>query len=247
LKLGEIGKMRNILIVEDNLQQREYFAKIALEINQNIKVKTAASAKEAFKIAKENDIDAFFIDIRLVDDNGIKLAKKLRCFQKYKFTPMIFITALPTKEMEAFHDIHAYDYLIKPFKKSVLEQIMRNILIDYFESIDDQQEKYLILDFKGIKQKISLSNICYIEYRYRKIVIVTQYEEIIYKHISIKKFITQLDRRFIQVHQSFVVNKEFVEKIDLRQKEIALLKRKERIPIGTNYKKKIGEIFDGDI
>lgn len=44
-----------------------------------------------------------------------------------------------------------------------------------------------------------------------------------------------------------MVNKEFIEKIDLRQKEIALLKRKERIPIGTNYKKKIGEIFDGDI
>jgi len=94
----------------------------------------------------------------------------------------------------------------------------------------------LLLDFKGVRQKIRVSEILYIEHRQRKIFIITKHEEIAYKYISLKKFKINLPSDFVQVHQSFIVNKNLVSKVDVSEASIKMNSKKELIPIGANYK-----------
>jgi two-component system LytT family response regulator len=171
----------------------------------------------------------------------------LRGFESYKFTPIVFITGVPTKEMEAFHRIHCYDYILKPLSRKTLSKVMTNILVDYFRQPAKTKERYLVLDFKGIRQKINMDEIIYLERRNRKIVIVTRFEEIVYKSIPIKGFIDFLDDMFIQIHQSFIVNKKHVKRVDLVEKTISISGNAILIPIGVSYKKMAGELINGNI
>ncbi len=238
--------VKEILFIEDDKNQREYLINKALEINPYIEIKYAKSCKEAVKIASSYKIEVFFIDVQLPDGDGISLAKKLREIKQYMFTPMIFITGVFTKEMEAFREIHCYDYITIPFSPNALEKVMRSILVDYLESDIECEACYLLLDFKGVKQKIRVSEILYMEYRQRRIFIITKYEEITYKHISLKNFKIDLPSDFIQVHQSFIVNKNLVSKVDVSEASIKMNNKKELIPIGANYRAIVRELINAN-
>lgn len=235
--------MRKVLFIEDNQKQREFLVQCAHEINPNLEIMGTDSCKKALKIVNENDIDVFFVDVQLVDGNGIELAKEIRKISDCQFRPIIFVTGVPTKEMEAFHDIHCYDYILKPFCKDTIEKVMKNILNDYMDKVDEAT--YITLDYKGIKQKINTDDIIFIENRSRKIFILTKNEEIIYKHMTIKKISRELPCKFVQVHQSFLVNKDCVKKLDLNNKLIVLAGTGELVPIGVSFKNGLGEKIYG--
>ncbi|MGV8147148.1 MAG: LytR/AlgR family response regulator transcription factor [Alkaliphilus sp.] len=238
--------MKEILFIEDDKNQLEYLITKALEINPYIEIKHAKSCKEAIEIANIYKIEAFFIDVQLPDGDGISLAKKLRETKQYMFTPMVFITGVFTKKMEAFREIHCYDYIIKPFSPDTLEKVMRSILVNYLEADIECKDNYLLLDFRGVKQKIRVSEILYMEYRQRRIFIITKYEEIAYKHISIKNFKIDLPSDFVQAHQSFIVNKNSVSKVDVSEASIKMNSKKELIPIGANYRAIARELINAN-
>lgn len=236
--------MKRILIVEDDELQREFLNETALRIGFGLELYSTGSFNEAIDIMKSNLIEAFFLDIQLEDGNGIELAKKIRSMSRYKFTPIIFLTAVPTKEMEAFHDIHSYDYLIKPYSRERLEKVMKPILIDYPSDRNQVEEELLRLDFKGVFMNVKMSDVKYIESRNRRIWIVTNKEEIKYKVMPIRSFLDLLNDDFTRVHQSFIVNVKTVGAFDLKEQWITIRGRKRQIPIGTSYKKTIEEVLD---
>lgn len=232
--------MKQILIIEDDQFVSDYLGNLAAKINPNLYIHKSQSAEKSLEIAKTNLIEAFFIDIQLVDYSGLELAKQLREKSEYQFTPMIFITGAPTRELEAFHQVHCYEYIIKPFTEDEVTHVFRKILIDYLGEREDSSKK-LYLDFKGIKQYIDMDSIAYVEYAFRKILIHTKNEIIKYRSIPLKKFKKQLSDRFIQVHQSFIINKDYINSIDIAENMIILQGSKDKIPIGKSYKKKAGE------
>jgi two-component system LytT family response regulator len=235
-----VSTIRSLLIVEDNRDQRNYLVESALKFNSGITIHSTDKRSEAIKIVNQEDIGAFFIDIQLLDGSGIELAKEIRTIKKYQFTPIVFITGMRTKELEAFHDVHCYDYILKPYTKKTITDVMSKIMIDYFDQLNEEPN-YLTLDFKGLKQRVNLKDILLVESRSRRIIIWTQYEEIKYKSMNLSQFAKELPAHFIQTHQSFLVNREYIEKVDMISNCIFLKGLKDNIPIGTSYKKKVGE------
>ena len=216
----------------------------ATNFNPEIKVHSTDKQSEALDILDTNDIGAFFIDIQLTDGNGIELAKEIRKRKNYQFTPIVFITGNRSKELEAFHNIHCYDYILKPYTRKTIAEIMSKIMIDYFSQVKDDST-YLNLDFKGLKQRVNLKDIIMVESRNRRIFIKTIYEEITYKHMNISQFIKGLPEQFLQVHQSIVINCDYLDKIDMHSNYVRLRGINESIPIGVSYKKKVGEVING--
>lgn len=233
--------MSTILFVEDNQKQRKHLLQCALAANKELEMLETGSYKEALTIIKENLIDVFFIDIQLKDGNGIELARTIRAMPEYQFAPIIFITGLLTKEMEAFHEIHCYDYIIKPFSKRAIINVMKHILQDYFYK--RHEPAYIQLNYRGLIQKVNTNNVIYVEKRERKIVILTKNEEILYKHMTIKEIKKALPDNFIQVHQSFLVNKKLIKKIDLNNNWIRCESCEGVIPIGVSFRKKVVELI----
>ena len=234
----------SILIVEDVKEQRQFLMESAMGYNSEIKIFSSDKKVEAMDIIRNNDIDAFFLDIQLVDGSGLELANEIRNIKKYQFTPIVFITGVITKEIEAFHRIHCYDYIVKPYTKKSISDIMKNIMVDYFDKYREDV-KYLNLEFKGIKQRININDIVCIESKNRRIYIRTINEDIPYKLMNIRQVIKELPDYFIQIHQSIIVNSYYVAKIDLGNNVIALKGISDTIPIGISYRKRVGEILRG--
>lgn len=232
--------IRSILIVEDILEQRNFLAESANKFNSEIQIHSTDRISEALKIINTYDIGAFFIDIQLADGSGIDLAMEIRKIKKYQFTPIIFITGVRSKELEAFHEIHCYDYIIKPYTRKTITDIMSKIMVDYFDQFTEDA-KYLILDFKGVKQKININDILLVESKNRRIYIRTIYEEIPYKHMNISQFAKELPDYFFQIHQSIIVNKKYIEKIDVNSHFVKLRGLSYEVPIGVSYKKRVGD------
>ena len=103
--------MSNIIIVEDEEVTARGLRKIIKEIDDSINVIIKGFAKEALEVSKDISIDAFLLDIQLKDYNGIELARQIREMDCYKLNPIVFITAIPTRELIAFKEIHCYDYI----------------------------------------------------------------------------------------------------------------------------------------
>ena len=116
--------MANIMIVEDNPNIALGLETIIKSINIDMEITITGYAKEALEKANSKTYELFLLDIQLYDYSGFELAKKIRNINKYKLTPIVFITAIPTKELLAFKEIHCYDYIVKPFtEKEVLDAL----------------------------------------------------------------------------------------------------------------------------
>lgn len=226
--------MSRVMIIEDNIKQRKYIVACARAINPAIEIYETGSGIEACKILTSKDIDAFFIDIQLEDYNGIDLAKEIRKIKHYQFSPIVFITGVASREVMAFHEVHCYDYIIKPFSEEKLKEVLKSILIDYVNQTIEE-EANLEIEYKGIGQIINVSDILFVEVKSRKISITTKYEEIQYKHMPLTTFIRKLPECFVQVHQSFAINSNYIEKCDYVQKIIKLKGNNTCIPIGIKY------------
>lgn len=237
--------MRKILIVEDNEVTRLDLIKTAHKIDNTIEVLSTGNAGEALEYARNNSITALFLDIQLLDYSGLELAKQIREIKAYHFTPIIFITAMPTRELEAFRQIHCYDYIIKPYTQEQLEHVFKSILINYVENMKKQNNDKLLLEFKNFSQFISIKDIMYIEYKNRKIIIHTKRESISYIHMPLIKFKEKLPAHFIQIHQAFIVNSKYVSTIELNNQLLKLMDQRIVIPIGRSYKKEVGDMLNG--
>lgn len=237
--------MGQILLLEDNISCRRHLIEIASKINPTLEFFETSRASEAYNYSISNNISVFLLDIQVEDYSGIELAKRLRQIKKYQFTPIIFITAMPTKEMEAFRKIHCYDYILKPYSEEDVKNVLQKILVDFLDETYKNEVKKLALKFKDFTQLIDMKDIIYVEYLNRRIVIITKEDKIEYMRMPMKKFKPLLDEAyFMQVHQSIIINLNYVETIEFDSKKIYLNSVKHEVPIGRSFLKEVRGKFN---
>ena len=168
--------MAKIMIVEDEINIAKGLDMIIKSIKSNIETTITGYAKKALENANTHVYDMFLLDIQLNDYSEFELAKELRDIDKYKLTPIVFITSIPTKELLAFKEIHCYDYIIKPFKE---EEIIKTVsTIINFGLKQDVKKEYIGFKQKDYTYHVKLDDIIYIEFMQRKINVVTINEKI---------------------------------------------------------------------
>ena len=98
-------------------------------------------------------IDILFLDIELQDSNGIELGKYIRNYMKNMSMNIVYISSMTEYAMELFK-IHPYDFVVKPFDKNEIENLIDDMMRDikYFESrgrhiiinlVDNQSIQYV--------------------------------------------------------------------------------------------------------
>lgn len=226
--------MKQILIMEDEQEILDFLVNQAQVVNHKLKVFGVASVEEARDLLEHETFDAFFVDIQLKDKNGLEFAKSLRKEKNYQFTPIVFITGVPTKELEAFKKVHCYDYILKPFTEDEINRVFNDILVEYAKKF---KEAKLTLKFKEVNQVIDQKDIILVEVRNRIIHIHTTLGEIKYKRMSLRKFMDLLDRRFLQVHQGYIVNSEMITSYNTNTNTLSLDECV--VPVGRSYQKTV--------
>ncbi len=116
-----------VLVVDDIATIRTIVSDVLAP--NGVQVLQADSGEQAVRLAEERPIDAFLLDIRLPDMNGIELCRALRAMGRHRHTPIMFVTSMDQREilqwaLEAGCD----DFIQKPIYPMVLRKRLANLL-----------------------------------------------------------------------------------------------------------------------
>lgn len=230
--------MMNVLLLEDDIYIRDGLKRILLSIDNDVKIYETGSVKEALLYIEKAKMDVFILDIQLEDGDGISFAKKVREKSIYKLTQVVFITAILTREMIAFKEVHCYDYIIKPFNEDEVTETLKTIVI-YGKNSDSTPK--LEVNCKSYNYIVDQSDILFIEAKNKKVNVVTNNDSIQLSKISISKLLDNLCSDFLRCHRAFIVNKTKILLIDKSNQLIRVNGHTMEIPIGRKYKRELKE------
>ena len=250
--------MYNILILEDDCIQLKTLSEIIKQSGNMYQVYETANISEALKIAQQQIIDLFFVDINLKNESGLKFALEIRKIESYRLNWIIFVTIYKEYMLSAFKKIHCYDYILKPYNKEYIQGITKLLLSDSGAqvAITEVKEKFIIVPIKNIQVKIIINEIIFVEVFIRTSIIHTINGSFTMDYLSLKKLNSMIDHRnIIQSHRSYLVNINYINKIektnDKTSYKIYFYNTKEIAYLGNNYKKYIMDRFNniagGDI
>ena len=241
--------MIRILILEDQEISRKALKEMILSIGGpgQIVVDEAASFSMAKKLI-ESDVNysAFFLDINLDeskpdDMSGMDIAAFVRGYIKYELTPIIMVTSIASLEMEAYRRLHCYQYLIKPYMRVDVENVVKKLLA--LQNV--KEEKSIVVKKDGINYRIKCNAIVFVKAVPRGVCLYLKKEVMKIPYLTIVKLLEQLDKdEFIQCHRMFVVNKKYIENVDFVNRMIKMEYYDEDIEIGGTYKNHLKEMLD---
>lgn len=125
--MDEVLSGKRVLVVDDTAVTRMLVADILRA--SGVTLLEADTGEGALKVAREAPIDAFLLDIRLGDINGIELCRALRAMEAYRVAPIVFVTAVDQREVLQWAlDAGADDFIQKPIHAMVLRRRLSNLM-----------------------------------------------------------------------------------------------------------------------
>nr|WP_242121500.1 two-component regulator propeller domain-containing protein [Aestuariivivens sediminicola] len=136
-----------ILVVEDNMQLRQYIKTI---LKSAYKVLLAANGKTGIEKAIKKIPDVIISDVMMPKADGIELCKTLKNNTLTSHIPIILLTAKTgeNNELEGL-EVGADDFLTKPFNSKILTKRIENF-INLSQSLQKRYTQFSILAAKDI-------------------------------------------------------------------------------------------------
>ena len=152
--------------------------------------------------------DILFLDIKMPGINGIKLAEKLR--GNGMDIVIIFISGEDKYVWQAF-DVDALQYLRKPISKTDLTNTLERAIqkVQSGRGENNENNPSMMIRYKGISEKVFLSDIIYAEASGRKVVLHRMKDQVEY-YGKISDLEMMLGGDFFRVHRAFLINLKYV-------------------------------------
>ena len=113
-----------ILAVDDEHTQLEDLARLLRGFPSVEEVECADGGQEALVKASGQPFDAIFLDVRMPDLDGLKLARVVKRFSNPP--QIVFVSAYDTAAVDAF-ELRAVDYLRKPVSRRRVEEALERV------------------------------------------------------------------------------------------------------------------------
>lgn len=212
------------IIIEDEKSGQELLKYKMSSLFPEIKILSIIDNKDdAVRFLENNEIDFIFLDIQIKGGTGINVLESLN---QINFD-VIFTTAYNNYMEDAF-EIGAVHYLMKPFKDADLKTAIDRV---YRKNYAHKENQTLVVSNKNELQIVKLSEIIYLKSdgSYTEIFLVNN------KYISSKNM-GEIEKvldptLFFRVHHSFIVNKNYIQKIEKNRNGNILLKNNHVVPI----------------
>ncbi|WP_461206676.1 LytR/AlgR family response regulator transcription factor [Clostridium sp. DL1XJH146] len=233
--------MINIAICDDNREENEMINSLVQKNVEELGIQ--------FKISCFNDgedlvehinyykeiYDLIFLDIYMQFSNGIDVARKIRNFDKE--CKIIFITYSKEYAIDSY-DVRAFHYILKPIEEEKLVSTIK-LAVD---SLDKESKQIIITNKKG-SYRIFYKDILYAESKARIVNIHLKLDKVITFYSKLEDFFEKLqDERFFKPHKSFIVNMDYISKI---QSNSIFMINDRSIPISDSNLKEIKEVYFG--
>ena len=185
---------------------------------------TYTDAFKAIEYLQRNETDLVFLDIKMPDISGMEFATLLRN------KPMIVFTTAYSEHAVKSFELDAVDYLLKPFSLARFTKACTKANELWQLRNTSQAQDYLFIKTGYEQVKIYLDDILFLAANGNYITFQLEGE----KHLSRMTFgeaESLLNKSFVRVHRSFIVNKEKITKIERHQLTLG----QTVVPIGSSY------------
>ena len=110
--------MKKILVVDDT---KSILKMVKFVLGETYDVYLSNSGSLALDILKCKPIDIVLMDVDMPDMDGIETVQKIRQMENIKDIPVMFFTAMSSKEMvEKCLEVGMVGYIVKPYKPDEL-------------------------------------------------------------------------------------------------------------------------------
>ena len=164
-----------------------------------------SSADEALIAIRENQPQLIFLDVKMMNLDGVETAKIIRGMNKD--VVICFATSYEDYAINAFH-VEAIDYLIKPVAYDKMKRILdRGIInIRYCRDRDQSDKRYLTIKNQSEDILIDTNTIIYIEKVKNQCIFHTE-SDIVKCYESLGNLKDKLDKtQFVFSHQGYIIN-----------------------------------------
>jgi two-component system LytT family response regulator len=248
----------NVVIIDDDKTAIKALTKELDSYPETTIVGCATTGGKGMAIVEFKRPDLIFLDVELPDMSGINFIEKLKDDLNFK-CKVVMYTSYDKYMLSAFRN-KAFDYLLKPIEKSNLDTIMQRC---YTEKNEEHafvsSESSVAADSKsGNKFMLYLNTTDFVLVRTEDIglfhynhtrklweaVVAGKKNCITLKHSISSDMILSLSPKFIQVHQSFIINLEYlIEVIDNTCHFYPPFDKVDYVVVGRVFRKKLTEIF----
>lgn len=234
-----------VLIVEDEIII-SHGIKLSLQNNGYNVIGQAINYTEAIEFINSQNPDIAILDIKLSGrKTGIDLAEEIN--KKYEI-PFIFLTSNTDKlTVEEVKQVNPSAYLVKPFEDTEIATSIELALYNYAKRNEKafSQDNLIIKDCLFVKVEKSFIRVDFSDIFYLKSAHI--YIEIFLtdgtKHVvrgSLNEYINKLTRHFFRCHRSYIINVNFVSRINPN----AIIIKDTEIPMGKKNKEELLELLN---
>jgi two-component system LytT family response regulator len=215
------------LIIDDEALARGRLRKMLDREPDVAVIGECANGPEAISSIREHRPDLIFLDVQMPEVSGFDV---LRAIPQETQPAVIFVTAHDRHAVEAF-EVHALDYLLKPFTQARLQQALRRVqersraqsvpsLEQLWASLESAQARTGHLDRVAVKTGsqtlfIKVAEIDYVESAANYVVLRTRTGSHILRE-TLSNLETRLPPRlFLRISRSTIVNLDRVKALQL--------------------------------
>ncbi len=243
-----------LAIIDDDKKIRDlYKSVVANNYSELNDIYEASSMQEGIELLKTCNPDVVILDIDLGDGTGFDV---LQAIKPYNFS-LIFSTAFNDYAIKAIK-FSALDYILKPIDENELclaidkamsvreKSNLENQLKNFFDNFDKtSQSKKLVLKTAGEFNIVEITDIvyCQSDNSYTTFFFANNEEIIVSKGMKEYEDILT-DFNFFRPHTSFLVNLNYVKKLDKSDGGFLILKTGKEIPVSVRKKARLIQILE---
>lgn len=221
----------NVVICEDETHHRKFLQKTISEYamfhEPSIEiVLSTADPNHVLAYLSEGRADCYFLDIELGSSiSGMKLARIIR---KYDPLAQIIIISMHPERMKLTfkYKLAALDFIVKDSRyKKMTHEIQATLkeAFNIYKKIGHRPEVLHIQIKIGERIKnVRYDDIYYFETSTQAHKIILHEESGRYEFYGRLKTYEELDQRFYRCHKSFLINLDYVQQIDTKERKLTL-------------------------
>jgi len=244
-----------IALIDDDSNVRDLYRKvISTRLVEFEQIEEAGSVAAGVELIKSFMPDVVILDIDLGDGTGFDV---LQAVKPYSFS-LIFSTASNDYAVKAFK-FSALDYILKPVDETELQsalekaldsrenQNLDNRLKNFFEQYSNKssQQKKIVLKTLGEIHIVDIAEIIYCQSDNSYTTFFFSNGEEIIVSRSLKEFEDILTEfNFFRPHTSYLVNLNYVKKLDKSDGGFLVLKNGREIPVSVRKKAGLIQVLE---
>jgi two-component system, LytTR family, response regulator len=248
--------MIRAILADDEVLARQKLRQLLCVVPQVEIIGEGANASETIDLVRTAAPDLLFLDIRMPGRDGFEVVSELSSDPKLAMPRIIFTTAYDCYALRAF-DIHAVDYLLKPFTAERLAMAMQRaqeqILLGRRNTEHGPAHGHngkshngrMVFKSRGRILFLPVSDIRWIGAEENYVRICTGSET----HL-LRETMAHVEERldpslFLRVHRSAIVNLQFVKEVRTAPPNdfTVVMMNGQKIAMSRNYHARVGQLL----